>query len=192
MRGALSTVLSKRAPRWAAVGTAAAYLVLYLYLIGDLAYSPALITDAAPSVRVAPDWPSLLFRERVSFGFEPIAAVYFTEELALLVSPVNVALGAVLAVLIGLNVAFLAFALAQPQACGRPSAAGAVSSLPTLLMGFTCCVPTVLIALGSAAASFTLGFIAVRTVFFPAAAAGLLFSIWLNTKRMVPRTTNTA
>ena len=174
----LKTVLSSKRTRRATIVVSAAYLLLYIYLIGDLS-----LTSGSAYFRAADDWSSLLLRQRVSFNYESVAALGVSG-ITFLISPMNIFLGGVLAVLIGLNAGFLVFALERPKICGAASKGGILASIPGLLMGFACCAPTVLIALGSVAASVTLSFIALRSVFYPLAFAGLLLSLWFNLRRM--------
>jgi len=160
-----------------------AYLLIYLLAIGDIVLSRVPLLDEAPAVQVVDDW-SRMFRARVTFIYEPVAAVYATRWLAYFFSPVNVLLAGALAALVGLNFAFLAFALKRPEACGRISRKGVLASVPALFLGFACCAPTILVALGSAAASMTMGFIAVRAALYPVALVGLIAALWLNLRRM--------
>jgi len=159
------------------------YLLMYLLAVGDVVISRVPLVDEAPFVQVVDEW-TRMFRARVTFIYEPIAAVYVTSRLAYFLSPVNVLLGGALAALVGLNFAFLAFALKRPEACGRFSRKGILASVPALFLGFACCAPTILVALGSAAASVTMGFIAVRAALYPVALVGLIAALWLNLRRM--------
>jgi hypothetical protein len=159
------------------------YLLIYLLAIGDVVISLVPLVDEAPFVQVVDEW-TRMFRARVTFIYEPIAAVYVTSRLAYFFSPVNVLLAGALVALVGLNFAFLAFALKRPEACGRISRKGVLASIPALFLGFACCAPTILVALGSAAASVTMGFIAVRAALYPVALLGLLAALWLNLRRM--------
>lgn len=179
----LVTVLSYPKTRKVTVAAALLYIFLFLILIGDITYASRLAQDA-PSLQIVEDWTERIFRQKISFNYEPVAALYVTRNLVFLISPVNLALGAVLAVLIGLNIGFLAFALEKPKVCGAKSYGGVVASVPGLFLGFACCAPTILIALGSAAASISFGFLAIRSVFYPIAFFGLLLSLWYNLKRM--------
>lgn len=180
----LSLVLSYPKARKAIIISALLYIIFYLFIIGDLTYSTSQLTSDAPVFRAVDDWTLLLFKEKVSFNYEALASFYFTNNFAFLISPLNILLGSVLSILIGLNIGFLIFALERPKVCGSKSYSGIVSSLPTVFMGFTCCAPTILVALGSAAASITLGFIALRSIFYPLAFIGMLISLQLNLKRI--------
>ena len=180
----LSLVLSYPKARKAIIISALLYIIFYLFIIGDLTYSTSQLTSDAPIFRVVEDWHSRLFKEKVSFNYEAVASVYFTNNFAFLISPLNILLGSALSILIGLNIGFLVFAFGRPKACGSKSYSGIFSSLPTVFMGFTCCAPTILMALGSAAASITLGFIALRSIFYPLAFVGLLISLQLNLKKI--------
>lgn len=180
----LRTVLSLRIARVTTIIAGLLYLLLYLYALGDVAYSGEELVERAPAVDVVDDWAQRMFQRRVPFTFEPVAVIYVTRHLAYFFAPINVLLGTVLAVLLGLNAGFLAFAFKLPKVCGVRSAKGIFASLPGLLLGFACCAPTILLALGAVATSLTLGFIAVRTALYPLSLLGMLASLYLNLRRM--------
>jgi hypothetical protein len=172
-----------RPARAVALASGIAYLLVYLLTIGDVVISRAPLVDEAPLVQTVDEW-TRMFRARVTFIYEPVAAVYVTSRLAYFLSPVNLLLAGPLSALVGLNFAFVAFAMKRPEACGRVSRKGVLASVPALFLGFACCAPTILVALGSAAASVTMGFIAVRAALYPVALVGLLAALWLNLRRM--------
>jgi hypothetical protein len=179
----LRMLFSMRAARVAAGATFLAYLLVYALTTGDLTFAAGGLADA-PGFVIADEPMELLFQARVPFTYEPIAVAYLTPEIALFIAPMNLLLGGVLSVLLALNLAAVTFALRAPKACRRPSKSGLLAAVPGLLLGFVCCAPTILLALGSAAASVTLGFLAVRTYLYPVALVGLAVSAWLNVRRI--------
>lgn len=135
---------------------------------------------AVPSVQVVPDWRARIFEPIAAFYYEQVVAIYPVNHVTLLVSPVNLGLGLVLAVLVGLNVALALQTMRTAVACRRRTLTGLLGALPGFLMGFACCVPTVALVLG---AQFTLALIALRSWFFPLAVAALSLSLLWNAHR---------
>lgn len=171
--GHVRAALAVRRNRRAAALVAFSYLLLYLVAIQDVAISASGKFGrfaSTPSVEVVSEWADRIFAERAPFLFEPIATVYPIPQLAIFVSPGNVLVGSMLAVLLGLNVAVALWAGSRDRACGRRRYAGVLGALPGLLLGFSCCAPTLILLLGpSFAAAFLPAFIPLRPYLFPLA-----------------------
>ncbi|MBW3578569.1 MAG: hypothetical protein KY462_12680 [Actinobacteria bacterium] len=182
--GAVTETLRQRRYRWAAALSGAVYLLIYLLAIQDIRVSPGRdlrrFVDV-PSVQVVPGWASRMFEQIAPFAFEPVAAVYPVNHVTILVAPMNIAMGTLLGVLVGLNVAVAWHAVATARACKTNAFGGILGALPAFLGGFVCCVPAVALVVG---AQFTVFLVAVRSWFFPAAVAALLVTLWWNTRRM--------
>lgn len=166
-----------------AIALTVAYFLVYLLAIQNLIVSPG--TDFGrfvhlPSVQVAADWASKLFRQRAAFYYEPVAAIYPVNHVLLLVSPVNMAMGMLLGSLFGLNLATALYAVRRARACRTRAFAGLFGAVPGFLTGFACCVPSLALLLG---AHFTLALIEVRSYFFPFALAALALSLVWNARR---------
>lgn len=165
-RKRMKAVFEDRRARLVFFLVASVYLLVYLFLVKNVLVSGEPLADDAPSLKVVPGWREKVWRQQVAFNYEAVAAFYITRNVAFLLS-LNLVFGVVLAFLLGLNLAVVVFMVRRPKVCGKASYGGVLSSLPTLFLGFACCVPTVLLALGSAFASVTLGLIAVRSFFYP-------------------------
>ncbi len=76
-----------------------------------------------------------------------------SSHLAVFLSPVNLLLGAVVAALVGCNIAVAAHAARQAASCRRTRYARLLGVLPAFLLGFACCVPTFLLVLGASTAA---------------------------------------
>jgi len=118
------------------------YPLLYLTSIGHLA-----LGGRGWSVYVVDDPAVRAFRQTRPFTFEPVARVV-AEPVTLLVSPLDVTVALVLAVLVGCNLAVAVAVWRSPAACGVEGSAGLVAGVPALLTGATCCGSAVLFALG--------------------------------------------
>lgn len=130
---------------------AAAYLAIYLVALGDLSVRTGLPVEVGT---VVADPVSRMLERTGPFAWEAVALV----DLGVarwLVSPLNIAVGGVLAALVGANVGLTYLAWRYPRACGversRGAGSSALAAIPALLSGTACCGPTVLIAVGVSA-----------------------------------------
>ncbi len=179
----IAAVLRERRYRRWGTAVAVLYLVVYLFAIQNIIVSlgtdPTRFVDV-PSMQLAPDWTSKVFKQIAAFYYEPVAAIYPVNHVTILVSPVNIAMGALLGVLVGLNVAVALHVVREAKACRRRAFTGLLGALPGFLTGFACCVPTVALVLG---AQFTVALVALRSYFFPFALLALLGSLGWNARR---------
>ncbi|WP_380676470.1 hypothetical protein [Salinigranum sp. GCM10025319] len=142
---AVRSAVGRRDARTVLVGVALAYFGGYLYVLGHLRFAGGggveYVVVSEPLTR--------MFRSRGPLAFEPVAGV-FVGPIELLVAPVNVAIGAGLALLVGANLAVSFLAWRHPAACGvgAGGTSGLLAGLPALLSGTACCGPVVLLALG--------------------------------------------
>ncbi|MDG5817611.1 hypothetical protein [Natronococcus sp. A-GB7] len=122
---------------------AAAYLAGYLWATDRLSVRSGL----GSSVTVVDEPLARAFERTGQLQFEPVALVDLWV-VRLLLSPIDLFVGATLAALVGLNLALAYLALVQPRSCGLGAGAGAAASVPALLSGTACCAPVIVIALG--------------------------------------------
>lgn len=161
----LREALSSRRERWIFGVAGTLILVLYLLAIGDLAISALGRWSSAPGVRIAPD---ALFKVRAPWLFEPMLEVHVGAHLAAFLSPINLLLGVSVAALAGLNIAVAAYGARQAVACRRPGYSRSLAVLPAFLLGFACCVPTFVLALGAGTAAAILPvLLPIRPLFYP-------------------------
>ncbi|KAA9397937.1 hypothetical protein Har1130_06340 [Haloarcula sp. CBA1130] len=140
--GAVSGALTRRDGQAILVLSGLAYFLLYLAGLRHLGLGPS-----AYEVSVVSNPFTRAFRQVGPFQWEPIGLVV-VGPVELLVSPLNMLLGGVLALLIGLNLAVSVVAWRGPTACRLGPGAGVASGLPGLLSGFACCGPTILLVVG--------------------------------------------
>lgn len=164
-----------------ALAIGVAYLLFYLYAVGHLVVGGGAVSPTGgPAFVTAPDWTTKLLKPVAGYTFEPVAALYAFDGLAVFLAPLNVLIGAVLGGLIALNVTSALYALATVRICRRLSWTGLLGSLPALLTGFACCVPTVGLVLG---ANLGLALISLQNFLLPAGALGLLAGLFWNLHR---------
>lgn len=175
----LTGSLGRSRYRWAVLSAGLAYLLLYLYAVGQLVLDPGVSSPGgSPAFVAAADWPSRLLDPIAGYTFEPVAVLYLADGLALFLAPANLLIGVLLGGLIALNLATAVYALSTVRSCRRLSWTGLLGSLPALLTGFACCVPTVGLMLGT---NLALALIGLQTVLLPlslaALTAGLLWNL---------------
>ena len=157
------------------------FVILYLYSLGNIVIAAG--ADLAfgrptPAVSVASDWRTKMWKPIAPFVWEPIVALYPIPSVALFISVPNVLLALLLGTLVALNMA-VAIAIARGKLVVAVKDSGGfvsgfLASLPALLTGFVCCVPTVILALGSLAAAFTVMAVTIAPYFLPLAAVALM------------------
>jgi hypothetical protein len=174
----LTDCLSDHLARRVALWVGFAFLFLYLYSVGNIVIAPG--ADLAfgrpiPAVAVVPDWGTKMWKPLAPFVWEPIVALYPIRSVALFISVPNALLALLLGTLVALNMA-IAIARARLVVTVKKSGgfvSGFLASLPALLTGFACCVPAVILALGSLAAAFTVATVTIAPYFLPLAALAL-------------------
>ncbi len=177
----LAQALRRSRLRLIALAAGLVYLLLYVYSLGHLVIDRNVtVPGETPAFVAVPDWTSKSFERVGGVSFEPIAALYLAPGLTLFIAPVNLLIGATLASLIALNVATAAYALTVARSCRRLPWTGLLGSLPALLTGFVCCVPTVALVLG---ANLALAIISVQMFLLPVSLASLVISLGWNIRR---------
>lgn len=157
-------------------------MFLYLYSVGNIVVAPGAdlaFGRATPAASAVSRWPEKMWKPVAPFVWEPIAAFYPVRSVALFLSVPNLLLAFLFGTLVALNtiiaIARARLMVAAPK--GRGFLRGALASFPALLTGFTCCAPTVVLALGSLAAAFTVAAVAIAPYFLPAATIALLANL---------------
>ena len=174
----LTDCLSDRVVRRVGLWTGIAFLLLYLYSVGNIVIAPGV--DLAfgrpiPTASVVTDWAAKMWKPISPFVWEPIVALYPIRSVALFISVPNVLMALLLGSLVAVNTA-VAIARARLVAAVQRRGGvlrGFLASFPALLTGVSCCVPTIVLALGSLAATFTVAAITITPFFLPAAALAL-------------------
>jgi hypothetical protein len=181
-RVAAAALRDRRARRLAAA-VGSLYLLIYLVAIGDLVWAGAGAGRfaRAPSVEVAADWTAKLLAQRAPFAYEPVLAVHPVQPVTLFVAPADLAMGLLLAALVGLNLGLALLATRTRRACGVRGAVGLLGALPALAGGVTCCVPTLALALGGQLAGALL---AVGGYLFPVALLAVALPLVWNAHRL--------
>jgi hypothetical protein len=150
--------------RRTAIATAAVVLVLYLASIGDLAFSTTGRWTTAPLAQAAPE---NVLTARAPYLFEPVLQLHPGAHIAVFLSPVNLLLGGIVAALAGCNLAVARY-VAHHTACRHRGYRGLLGALPSFLLGFACCTPTVLLALSAGAGAAVLPLLLpLRPFFYP-------------------------
>ena len=122
------------------------------------------------------------------FTFEPIAQLTLPG-LTVLLSPLNMAMGGVLGLLAGLNLAVTWLAFRQPHACRFNRSTGIVAGIPALLAGGACCAPAIILILGLQLSSLM---VSVFQLLIPASLLLLILTLKLILDRTDPLAIDTA
>lgn len=174
--------LDDRVARRAGLWTGIAFLLLYLYSVGNIVIAPGVdlaFGRPTPTASVVSDWAAKIWKPIAPFVWEPVAAFYPIRSIAVFISVPNLLLALLLGILVGFNIA-VAIARARLVVATKRGAGfltGFFASLPALLTGFTCCVPTIILMLGSLAAASTVAAVAVAPYFLPIAVIALIANL---------------
>lgn len=150
----LSTVLSKRVYRRMVFVICVVYLLVYLSALQNItfsgfgggAYGASAGAFGGGFSLVTAHW-SAMFRRTGFLVFDSIAVIG-TPLFTLHLSPMNILIGVLMSVLVGMNLTLTWIAWRQPKACSVNRASGLLGILPGLLAGSACCAPTIIIILG--------------------------------------------
>lgn len=116
------------------------YLILFLIALQDIS-----LGGRGFSFQTA-EW-SRMFERTATVTFEPVARLT-VPGLTVLLSPLNLGIGALLSGLVGLNLLVTWIAWKQPAACSFNRSTGILSSFPALFAGGACCAPAIVLILG--------------------------------------------
>lgn len=151
------------------------YLVAFLVALQD-------ISPGGSGFRLlSAEW-TRMFERTGTITFEAVVQVT-VPGLTILLSPLNILIGVVLAALAGLNLAVTWMAFRQPRACRFNRSAGILASLPALLAGGACCAPAIVLILGLQLSSL---FVTVFQVLIPVSAALLVVTLVMVLRRTDP------
>lgn len=118
------------------------YTAVYLISIGHLRL---VLAQGTFGFSLASNWQSLLVKSNAPFLWEPIARVS-TPLFAVLIAPLNIALGFTLGVFVALNISATIYLRSLPKQCRLEGGSkGFMAILPTFLTGFACCAPAFLV-----------------------------------------------
>lgn len=156
-----------------------AYVVLYLAAMQYLTVAPD-ISESFIRLQILPGWRALLFRQRGAFLFEPIGALYLGP-LVLFLSIPNLAIGFMLGVLVAANIAVSYYDFRALGMQGVRGLYALVGTIPALISGAACCVPTLILVAGL---QLTATLAAVWSLLVPVSAVLLVGSLWWSLNRI--------
>lgn len=155
-----------------------ALVILFLYLLVYLAATQHLIfvsrvgqAESFFMLKISPDWPKLLFRQRAPFLFEPIGVVYLGYNLKLFLSIPNILIATLLGTLVAANITTSYYSFKILGLKGVRGVGALLGTIPAIVSGAACCVPTLILVVGL---QLTATLATVWSFFVPAS-FGLLF-----------------
>ncbi|TVP54560.1 MAG: hypothetical protein EA351_12825 [Gemmatimonadales bacterium] len=157
------------------IGISALYLPLFLFALQDISLGGRAFEF------LTTDW-TRMFDRTGSFTFEPIARLTLPG-LTILLSPINILVGGLISLLVGLNLAVTWIAIRQPRACRFNRSTGILASVPALLAGGACCAPAIALILGLQVSSLM---VSVVQVLIPVSVILLLITLGLILARTNP------
>lgn len=144
------------------------YFLLYLISTRSLTYTRDSTGIEFGSI-------NLLFRGSGLINDEPIVKIVI-EPVALFISPLNIAIGTILGLLVAVNLLLLYLVVKQPDRCNISDTTGLLASVPALLSGTACCGPIIPIILGIQVTSTLTSLL---NIVIPVAFIVLLVSIYI-------------
>lgn len=174
-RHVLSLVLSERRFRNTAIIIFAAYTAIYLFVTQFLVISVDPGDNPAWSFLIVSNWSELIFRQRAAFLFESIGSVHVTPYLTIFLSIPNLILAFALSTLVALNITVSYYTFHKTGLRGAKGFVTLAGTIPALLGGAACCVPTLILVLGL---QFTATLSSVWPWFMPASFVLLFLSLW--------------
>lgn len=152
------------------IAAAVTYWLIFLMTTGDLSWQ-----GDRWFWRIAETWPARIFEMRAPLLFEGVAMLSLGHP-TLIISPMNLLIGGILAILVGLNVHGAIRMRQATIACRSRLGGGLMASLPALLAGGACCAPALLLLLGIPALG---AFVSFFPWLIPLSAAALFLNrIW--------------
>jgi hypothetical protein len=176
----LVAILLKRRFLIAALISLLAYVVLYLAAMQYLLIAPG-ESQSLLALEVLPDWRNLAFRARAPFLFEPVGVLHLAPVVVYLSIP-NIAIALGLGVLVGANVAASYYGFHELGMHGLRGVHALIGTLPALIGGAACCVPTLILVVGL---QLTATVATAWSWLVPASAVLLIVSLWWSLHRMV-------
>lgn len=123
------------------------YFLLYQWSIG---YFSVVSGSALLKWTVLPNWSTLIFKRISTFLYEGIGVLELFGTFRMVVAPMNIVFGLILADLVFINIASVIYMMALPKQCRLDTNYnGLIGILPSFLTGFACCAPSFLIPLAS-------------------------------------------
>lgn len=144
----LKKVFEERRFRAVAWFTFAAYLVIYLLVTQFIVFSGISEGNPVFAFETIPNWTENIFRTRAPFLYESVGKVHLTPYITIFLSIPNIILGALLSAVVALNISISYFTFKRLGLSGRKGAATLIGTIPALLGGAACCVPTLIVVLG--------------------------------------------
>ncbi len=126
----------------------------------------------------------LALRQRAPYLWESLAILNF-HRIQFFISPLNLLLGLLLAILILFNIAAAVFSYRYKRSCNLKIRQSLSGVLPALLTGFACCAPAFLIALSPILpAFFTIYFIQLQRFLIPASFILMVTGLYRNLHKL--------
>lgn len=132
-----------------------------------------------------PNWSALVTKRVSTFLFEGIGILEFFGTFKLVIAPMNILFGLILADLVFINVACVIYMMNLPKQCRiDTNFNGLLGILPSFLTGFACCAPSFLIPLASLLGGATAVISQALQWLFPISVLILLYGAYSGLKKV--------
>lgn len=164
-----------------AVIVAIVYVMIYLFATQQLIFTSRVSQeDAIAMFKILPNWKELLIRQRSPFLFEPVGILYLGN-LRFFISAPNIILAFVIGGLVGANISASYYTFKMLGLKGVRGVGLILGTIPVVLSGAACCVPTIIIIIGL---QLTATLAAVWSLFVPISLILLTASLYWSVKRI--------
>lgn len=122
-----------------------------------------------------------MWKQRAPFVFESIGVFTITPQAHLFLAVPNILLAILLGTLAGLNLSLSYYSFRVLSLRGIKGAASLLGTIPAILGGAACCVPTLILVLGLQATALVT---TVWSLFLPISITLLIVSLWWSLRRI--------
>lgn len=172
--GVLKQVFAQRRYRRLAWVVFLLYTLIYLLVTRFIVIS-GIPADVFFGAELLPNWMDVIFRQRAPFLFESVGSFQITPYITIFLSIPNLILAFILSELVTLNITISYFVFRNVGWQGGKGVASLLGTIPALLGGAACCVPTLILVLGL---QFTATLSTVWPFFVPLSILLLIASLW--------------
>lgn len=175
MFGTLLTIISQKRYAITAITALVLYVIIYLAATQFLIFAQyAPMAEEFFKLKISENWQELLLRQRAPFLFEPIGALYLGR-VKFFISLPNFLIAALLGMLVAFNISISYYSFRVLSLRGTRGIMNLISTLPSIVSGAACCVPTLILVIGL---QLTATLATLWSFFVPLSFVLLIASLW--------------
>lgn len=143
---AVTKILSEKKFKRIFVLSFVLYTLVYLLVTQFLVFGQS--SGIWFGAQISPQWQDIILRQRAPFLFESIGVVHLSPYVTFFLSIPNLIFALFLGYLVGLNLAVGYYSFRKLGLSGSKGVVNLVGTIPAILGGAACCVPTLILVLG--------------------------------------------